>query len=83
MKIFQPAAALLTAVSVLIPHGWAQLSGTVGPTTSTASKAAKKICNVLNYGAKADQSTDLGPALLAAFNACLTGGIGQQYKSNL
>lgn len=55
----------------------AQLSGSVGPTTSTASKAAKKTCNVLNYGATASTSSDLGPALLAAFNACKTGGIGK------
>jgi rhamnogalacturonan hydrolase len=53
----------------------AQLSGSVGPTTSTASKAAKKICNVLSYGAKADKSTDLGPALASAFAACKSGGI--------
>lgn len=53
----------------------AQLSGSVGPTTSTATKAAKKICNVQSYGAKADKSTDLGPPLLSAFNACSTGGM--------
>ena len=53
----------------------AQLSGSVGPLTSLASKAAKKTCSVLDYGAKADQSTDLGPPLLAAFNACKSGGL--------
>lgn len=55
----------------------AQLSGSVGPTTSTATKAAKKTCNVRNYGANASTNSDLGPALLAAFNACKTGGIGK------
>jgi rhamnogalacturonan hydrolase len=53
----------------------AQLSGSVGPLTSLASKTSKKTCNVLSYGAKADKSTDLGPPLLAAFNACKTGGV--------
>lgn len=28
----------------------------------------------MNYGAKADKSTDIGPALLSAFAACKTGG---------
>jgi hypothetical protein len=66
-------SVLLSALPVLVQ---AQLSGSVGPTTSTASKAAKKVCNVLSYGAKADKSTDLGPALYSAWNACKTGGIG-------
>ncbi|KAF2403054.1 pectin lyase-like protein [Trichodelitschia bisporula] len=52
----------------------AQLSGRVGPTTSASSKRAKKICNVLSHGAKADKKTDLGPALKAAFTACKSGG---------
>ena len=73
--------SLLTLFSLLFYSVSAQLSGSVGPTTSTASKAAKKICNVLNYGAKADQKTDLGPPLLAAFNACKTGGIGGLEKN--
>lgn len=54
----------------------AQLSGTVGPTTSTAAKRSKKVCNVLDYGAKADKSTDVGPALTKAWSACASGGIG-------
>ncbi|KAL5331856.1 hypothetical protein ACEPPN_001395 [Leptodophora sp. 'Broadleaf-Isolate-01'] len=53
----------------------AQLSGPVGPLTSTASKATKKICNVLNYGANADNRTDVGPAITSAFAACKGGGI--------
>lgn len=28
-------------------------------------------CNVLNYGAVADNSTDLGPALTKAWNSCV------------
>lgn len=54
----------------------AQLSGTVGPTTSTAAKAAKKICNILSYGGVASTSTDNGPAILAAWTACKSGGEG-------
>ena len=53
----------------------AQLSGRVGPTTSTESKR-KTVCNVLKYGAAADKKTDIGPAILAAFNACKNGGTG-------
>lgn len=54
-------------------HG--QLSGSVGPLTSVSSKKSKAICNVLDYGAKADNSTDLGTPLLDAFNACIDGGL--------
>jgi rhamnogalacturonan hydrolase len=75
---FHSFSALVTAAAVLFTCASAQLSGSVGPTTSTASKAAKKICNVLNYGAVADKSTDLGPALASAWAACKTGGIGKQ-----
>jgi polygalacturonase len=80
MRFSQILAAVATTVLILAADCSAQLSGRVGPTTSTASKAAKKICNVLNFGAKADQSTDLGPALLAAFTACKAGGIGLYFE---
>ena len=72
-RVFFVIAALSFCYSLVS----AQLSGSVGPTTSTASKAAKKICNVLNYGAKADQSTDLGPPLAEAWADCKSGGIGK------
>ena len=74
---FSLAAALTASLSLLPSLVSAQLSGSVGPTTSTAAKAAKKICNVQSYGAKADKSTDLGPPLASAFAACKTGGIGK------
>ncbi|KAF7950235.1 hypothetical protein EAE96_007526 [Botrytis aclada] len=51
----------------------AQLTGSVGPLTSRASKATK-ICNVLDYGGKASKTSDIGPALTSAFAACKTGG---------
>lgn len=52
-----------------------QLSGTVGPLTSRAAKAATKTCNVLDYGAVADGTTDIGPPITSAFAACKTGGV--------
>lgn len=52
-----------------------QLSGKVGPLTSYSSKASKKVCNVLDYGAKADSSTDIGPPLSKAWAACKAGGL--------
>lgn len=53
----------------------AQLSGTVGPLTTITSKKDKALCNVVDYGAVADNSTDLGPPLTDAFNACIDGGL--------
>jgi rhamnogalacturonan hydrolase len=72
--------SLLALLSLCFSVVFAQLSGSVGPTTSLSSKASKKICNVLNYGAKADQSTDLGPPLASAWNDCKNGGIGKEVK---
>jgi rhamnogalacturonan hydrolase len=77
MKFLHGLFGGFTLAELLFGSCSAQLAGSVGPTTSTASKAAKKICNVLDYGAKADMSTDIGPPLLAAFEACSTGGIGE------
>jgi hypothetical protein len=57
----------------------AQLAGSsypIGPLTTSNAKWAVKVCDVTDYGAVADGSTDIGPPLLAAFNACKTGGIG-------
>lgn len=62
---------------VLASAAAAQLTGHVGPTTSTAAKRSKKTCSVLDYGAKADKSTDLGAALTKAWAACASGGIGK------
>lgn len=58
---------------------WAQLASTtdypIGPLTSSSTKWAKKVCDITNYGAVADGTTDAGPAILAAFNACSSGGV--------
>jgi hypothetical protein len=76
--------ALLVAFTLSPLATVAQLSGSVGPTTSTASKRSKKTCNVLDYGAKADKTTDLGPALSKAWQACVGGGLGKfNYPSSL
>ena len=80
MKFSTPvsAATAIASLLLLLPSFVsAQLSGSVGPTTSTASKAAKKVCNILNYGAKADKKTDVGPAITSAWAACQSGGIGR------
>lgn len=53
----------------------AQLSGSVGLTTSAASKAAIKVRNVLDYGAKVDGPTDVGAPLESAWAACKSGGL--------
>lgn len=67
-QFFLGAAALFSAPV------FGQLSGKVGPSTDAATKTSKKTCNVLDYGAKADKKTDLGPPLTSAFTACKTGG---------
>ncbi|KAH6653795.1 pectin lyase fold/virulence factor [Truncatella angustata] len=66
-------AGLLAAASFILP-ATAQLSGSVGPTTSTSAKAATKICNILDYGGKASATSDNGAAIQAAWDACKTGG---------
>ncbi|KAH9882382.1 hypothetical protein J1614_000618 [Plenodomus biglobosus] len=66
-------SSFFIALVAVVP-AFAQLSGKVGPLTTHAAKSAKKTCNVLNYGGKADKSIDLAPALLAAFAACKAGG---------
>jgi rhamnogalacturonan hydrolase len=52
-----------------------RLSGKVGPTTSHATKAAKKTCDITKYGALADGKTDISTALNSAFAACKLGGV--------
>lgn len=66
---------LLTTLALLPALVLGQLSGSVGCLTSHTTKNATKTCNVLNYGAVADKSTDLGPPLASAFAACKSGGI--------
>ncbi|KAJ5895618.1 hypothetical protein N7495_007309 [Penicillium taxi] len=65
----------LLAISLAPLLAVAQLSGTVGPTTSYEDKASTKICNVLDYGAVADNSTDVGAAITSAWAECKDGGV--------
>lgn len=58
----------------LLPLVAGQLSGTVGPTTTTSAKAAKKICNILDYGGTASATTDNSAAIASAWAACKSGG---------
>ncbi|TVY84860.1 Rhamnogalacturonase A [Lachnellula suecica] len=68
MKLSILFAALLSSLVS------AQLSGTVGPSTTTAHKAATKVCNILSYGGVASKTTDNGPAIASAWAACASGG---------
>ncbi|CAE6486186.1 unnamed protein product [Rhizoctonia solani] len=61
--LFASVVALLTGVIR------AQHVGRVGPTVPASSKVYE--CNVLNFGAKADNITDVGPAIKSAFNNCI------------
>lgn len=65
-----------SALAALILPGLVagQLSGTVGPSTSRAAKAAVKVCNVLDYGGVASKTSDIGPPLASAWAACKSGG---------
>lgn len=68
------SSLVVAAVAFLPAAVFGQLSGKVGPLTTHAAKSKVKTCSVLDYGGKADKSTDIGPALLKAFAACKTGG---------
>lgn len=56
---------------------YAQLTGHVGPTSTTAAKRAK-ICNVLDYGGTIG-SSDIGPAILSTFTSCVKGNYATLY----
>ncbi|KAK9575064.1 hypothetical protein V6Z90_010061 [Aspergillus fumigatus] len=62
----------MLALSLLyIPLGLAaaQLIGPVGPTTALSKKTVD--CNILSYGAVADNTTDISTSLESAFNWCV------------
>lgn len=65
---------LISATALLPTLATAQLSGDVGPSTCSSAKTAKKECNVLDYGAVADKTTDVGPPLASAWADCKSGG---------
>jgi len=68
-------SSVLTLSAIVPALVAGQLSGKVGPLTTSSTKAAKKTCNVLHYGAVADSKTDIGPAITKAFGDCKTGGL--------
>lgn len=68
---FLPSLLLLTS----IPLALSQLTGPVGPLTSYSDKAAAKTCDITDYGAVADGTTDVGPAIQDAMNDCKYGGL--------
>ena len=72
----------LVAAILLPSFAAAQLSGSVGPLTTRASKRSK-VCNVLNYGGVASKTSDIGPPLASAFAACKTGGTGEFFEVSI
>lgn len=72
MHSFSSLLTLAVALPALVA---AELSGKVGPTTSHATKAGVKTCDITKYGAVADGKTDISTALNSAFNACKSGGV--------
>ena len=74
MKSFSPLFLAAAGLSLVEPWVQAQLSGRVGPTTSRAAKAAKKVCNIMSYGGVASATKDNSAPLTAAWNACKGGG---------
>lgn len=66
---------LIAALAIIPSLVAGQLSGPVGSKTTVEQKKAVKVCDVTQFGAKADKSTDLGPALAKAHAACKTGGL--------
>ena len=65
--------SIVAAITSLQVRAW--LSSSVGPDSKLLIKRDFMVCNVLNYGAKADKETDIAPALLAAFADCKNGGL--------
>ncbi|PRP83891.1 rhamnogalacturonase B [Planoprotostelium fungivorum] len=68
-----PRSYLFLFVLFAWTHAW--WDQTPGPLSSISDKAAVKTCNVLDYGARADNATDLGAPLLAALKNCSGGGL--------
>lgn len=66
-------SGLLATASYVLPAA-AQLSASVGPTTTTSSKSSTKVCSIMDYGGVADASTDNSDAISQAWTACASGG---------
>ncbi|KAJ5359008.1 pectin lyase-like protein [Penicillium cataractarum] len=59
---------------VYVGQSLASLSGSVGLITSYASKAATKVCNIVDYGASTNGS-DISSAFSSAWSDCAVGGL--------
>lgn len=70
--LFDLASALLVPALLSSLASAAVDPSTVGALTPLSSKT--KICNVLDYGGVADNSTDIGPAITSAFSECAIDG---------
>lgn len=66
----------LIVLSILIFVVDGQLIGPVGPTTPLSEKTFE--CNVLDYGAVADNLTDVSTALKLAFEDCVLQNSGSR-----
>ncbi|VUC26106.1 unnamed protein product [Clonostachys rosea] len=64
----------LVATAACVGTVSAQLSGPVGPVTSSSSEEASKICNILDFGGIVSTETDNHDAILRAWGACAAGG---------
>lgn len=67
--------AAFAAAPALVAAQSAELQGKVGPLTSIADKKSTKTCDITDYGAKADGSSDISSALNDAFSDCSSGGV--------
>lgn len=72
-KLF--AATLAVHASVVARTHQIRAPGFVGPLTTIKSKRAVKVCNIMDYGAKADNRTDIFTGQNDAFSAYSTGGV--------
>ena len=75
-EVFSAVLLANTLFSALTSATQVDLS-TVGPLTPLSSKT--KICNILDYGGIADNSTDIGPAIELAFSSCAITGAATIY----
>ncbi|KAN0092144.1 carbohydrate-binding module family 1 protein [Hyaloscypha variabilis] len=75
-ELFSAVLLANTLFSALTSATQVDLS-TVGPLTPLSSKT--KICNILDYGGIADNSTDIGPAIELAFSSCAITGAATIY----
>lgn len=60
---------LIIAFFLFASHAHAQLIGPVGVTTPLHEKRHE--CNILNYGGRPDNETDVAPAITLAFEKCV------------